>query len=122
VVAYLQGQLAEAQTKLTDLTIQARDAKASADALATSHTAMRAITVASVDRLRVALGHPAGGAESMSDTELLAAHTSLRDQFEKKFKAGGVAAVSVVATSDKGGEGAAVNAVHQARIAATRLK
>ncbi|VTU32236.1 Putative signal peptide peptidase SppA [Variovorax sp. PBS-H4] len=121
VVAYLQGQLAEANTKITDLTIAARDAKAASDALVTSHAAMREITVASVDRLRVALGHPAGGAAAMTDAELLAAHSTLRTQFEGKFKAGGVAAVSAAASSDKESK-ATVDPVHQARIAATRHK
>ncbi|MBT2326750.1 S49 family peptidase [Variovorax paradoxus] len=122
VVTYLQGQLATAQTQITDLTIQARDAKAASEALATSHTAMREITVASVDYLRVALGHPAGGAGAMTDTELLAAHTTLRTQFEGKFKAGGVAAVSAVQPSDKEGSAASVDPLRAARIAATRHK
>lgn len=122
VVTYLQSQLAAAQAQITDLTIQARDAKAAGDSLATSVTAMRAITVASIGRMRIALGHPAGSAESMSDSELLTAHDTLRSQFQEKFKAGGVAAVSVAPASDKGGNGAAVNPTRMARIAATRLK
>lgn len=122
VVSYLQGQLAEANAKVTELTIQARDAKAASEALSTSHAAMRAITVASVDRLRVALGHAAGAAEAMTDAELLAAHSTLRDQFEKKFKAGGVAAVSSAGSADKDGKSAPVDPVRLARIAATRLK
>lgn len=122
VVEYLQGQLATAQARVTELTIEARDAKTAADALQTSFAGMRAITVAAVNHLRVALGHSAGGADAMSDTELLAAHSSLREQFEKKFKAGGVAAVSADASSDKEGRGAPVDPARLARIAATRLK
>lgn len=122
VVEYLQGQLAASQARVTELSIEAREAKTAADALQTSFTGMRAITVAAVNHLRVALGHSAGGADAMSDTELLAAHSSLREQFEKKFKAGGVAAVSADASSDKEGRGAPVDPARLARIAATRLK
>lgn len=100
VVAYLQGQLAEAQGKLVDLTIKFRDLEASAQAAQGAMATMRSIVVASVDRLQVALGQTPGASASLDDAALLAMHTALRADFEKKFKAGGVAAVSSSAAAE----------------------
>ena len=122
IVVFLQGQLATANASIVDLTVASRDLKASNDAMAVTHGAMRAVTVGSVDRMRVALGHPAGAADGMSDTELLAAQDTLREQFQAKFKAGGVAAVSVVAAADSKGPGAVAEAQRQARLQAVRRK
>lgn len=117
LVAFLQGQLAAAQAQVLDLNIQLRDAKAAKEAMDGSHAALRAIAVASVDRLKVALGASAGGAETLSDDALLAEHASLRAQFESKFKAGGVAAVAP-ATAEKGVD-SAVDPLRLARMKAT---
>ena len=122
IVVFLQGQLATANASIVDLTVASRDLKASNDAMAVTHGAMRAVTVGSVDRMRVALGHPAGAADGMSDTELLGAQDTLREQFQAKFKAGGVAAVSVVAAADSKGPGAVAEAQRQARLQAVRRK
>jgi capsid assembly protease len=118
LVAFLQGQLSAAQAQVLDLSIQLRDAKAVKEAMDGSHAALRAIAVASVDRLKVALGASAGGAETLSDDALLAEHATLRAQFESKFKAGGVAAVAP-ATAEKGAD-AAVDPLRLARMKATR--
>jgi hypothetical protein len=88
-----------------------------------SHASMRAIVVASVNRLKVALGQTPGGVEAMDDKALLSEHETLRSAFEAKFKVGGVAAVSTDDASDKGARAAAVeDPLRKARIAATRLK
>ena len=119
LVAFLKTSLAEAQAANVDLTVQLRDAKASAEAMTTTHTALRSIAAASVDRLKIALGGTAGGADALSDTSLLAEHATLRAQFESKFKAGGVAAVSSTAQPDAKSEVA--DPVRQARLASTRF-
>lgn len=118
LVAFLKTSLAEAQGSLTAMTLELRDVKAASATIAGSHAAMRAIAVASVDRLKVALGGSAGATDALADDALLAEHASLRGEFEKKFKAGGVAAVSVVPSADKVGE--SNDPVRQARIASTR--
>lgn len=120
LLAFLKTSLAEAQAANVELTVQLRDAKASSESMTTSHTALRAIAEASVDRLKVALGGSAGGAQALSDDLLLAEHASLRTQFEGKFKAGGVAAVSSSGSSDKESP-ATVDPVRQARLASTRF-
>lgn len=118
LVAFLKTSLAEAQASVTALTLEARDAKAALADMAASHAPLREIAVASVDRLKIALGGSAGATSALSDTALLAEHASLRADFEKKFKAGGVAAVSAVPAADK--ESDAVDPVRAARIASTR--
>jgi signal peptide peptidase SppA len=119
LTAFLKTSLAEAQATVTDLTIQLRDVKAASEAMTTSHAALRQIAEASVDRLKVALGGAAGGAQALTDESLLAEHASLRAQFEGKFKAGGLAAVSSAAPSEKLSD--SVDPVRQARISSTRL-
>ena len=120
LVAFLKTSLAEAQAANTDLTIQLRDAKAGAEQMTTSHTALRQIAEASVDRLKVALGGVSGGVQALSDESLLAEHATLRAQFESKFKAGGVAAVSSSGSSDKESV-VELDPVRQARLASTRF-
>ncbi len=119
LVAFLQTQLAEAQAKQVALSVEVSELKASKEALQGSHAAMRAIAVASVDRLKVALGGSAGASQALTDDVLLAEHASLRAQFENKFKAGGVAAVSSSGSSEKSVEQTA-DPVRLARINATR--
>lgn len=119
VVAFLQTQLAEAQAKVVDLTVELKAANSANEALKASAAGMRAIAQASVDRMKVAMGVPSGVAAA-SDEALLAEHTTLRSQFEAKFKTGGVAAVSVA--TPKEGAGTQPDLARQARIQATRLK
>ena len=119
VVAFLQTQLADAQAKVVDLTVELKAASSANEALKASAAGMRAIAQASVDRMKVAMGVPSGVAAA-SDDALLAEHTTLRGQFEAKFKSGGVAAVSVAAPQE--GAGTQPDLARQARIQATRLK
>lgn len=119
VVAFLKGQLAESQASVLDLTVKLRDAEKGAEALKGTHAAMRAIAVASVDRLKVALGGSAGAAEALSDEALLAEHASLRAQFETKFKAGGVAAVTSTGSTESTAD-TQTDALRMARIKSTR--
>lgn len=119
VVAFLKGQLAESQASVLDLTVKLRDAEKGAESLKGTHAAMRAIAVASVDRLKVALGGSAGAAEALSDEALLAEHASLRAQFETKFKAGGVAAVTSTGSTESTAD-TQTDALRMARIKSTR--
>lgn len=113
----VQGQLAAAQSQVTDLTIQLRDEKAAGDKVKGSHASMRAVVIASVQRLKVAMGQTGGGEDALDDQALLAAHEALATEFQKKFPAGGVAAVATADTEEKG---AVVDQTRAARIAATR--
>lgn len=120
VVAYLQGQLTSAQSQATELTIQVRDLKAASDATAGVMASFRNLVQASLDRLKVAMGGSPGVAEGMTDSQLLAEHATLRAQFETKFKAGGVAAVTSSGSSEKSVEQEDPNRLR--RIQATRQR
>lgn len=120
LVTYLQGQLSAAQAQVTDLTVQVRDLKASAERVEGTRATMRTIVEASVSRLRVALGMSAGATAELSDEAILAEHASLRASFETQFKAGGVAAVAPADAAEK--TAAEVDPVRMRRIQANRLK
>ena len=120
ITQFLQGQLATAQTQVVDLTVQLRDAQASAQRLEGQNAALRGILVASVERLKVAMGMPAVGADTANTEALLAEHNTLRAQFESKFKVGGVAAVApVAADADKSAQ--PEDPLRAARLKATRV-
>lgn len=118
LVAYLQGQLAQAQAQVVDLSVQIQNLKADNEKAAGVMAAFRAIAAASVDRLKVALGGTPC-ADTLSNDALLAEHASLRASFESKFKAGGVAAVSSAASAEK--SESVDDPVRMARIKSTRL-
>lgn len=120
LVSFLKTSLAEAQASVVDLTVQLRDVKASADKSAENHSAMRAIAEASVSQLKIALGLGATGMAGATDSALLAEHATLRAQFESKFKAGGVAAVSSSDSADSTKVSEAADPIRQARLASTR--
>ena len=119
VVQVLQAQLQAAQAQVVDLTVELRGVKADLEGAKNANAGLRAIAQASVDRMKVALGAPAGVAAA-NDEALLAEHGNLRSTFEAKFKSGGVAAVS--AAAPQVGAGTQPDPARQARIAATRLK
>jgi len=120
VVDFLKGQLAEANTKVTDLTIEVRDTKAALGTATANQPAMRKVVDNSVQTLRVALGHSKSDTAAMSDAQLLAEHDSLLTQFNAKFKAGGVAASTPATSAEKEGSNTANDSRRAARIAATR--
>lgn len=100
VVSMLQGQLATAQAQVLQLSLDAQATKASADSFKASAEAMLPVVRAAVGNLRVALGGSAAGVEALPAETLITEHASLAAQFDKKFKAGGVAAVTLPATAD----------------------
>lgn len=118
VVAFLQGQLSTAQAQVVDLTVKLRDAEASASTTAGVMASLRSIVATSVDRLQIALGQTPGAAASLDDSALLAMHASLRGEFEKKFKAGGVAAVAPAGSSES--RAGAEDPVRRRRMNATK--
>ncbi len=119
VVTLLQGQLATAQAQVVALSVDLQTVKATATADATQSEAMRPIVRAAVSNLRVALGGTAAGVDAMSDATLLAEHANLAAQFNKKFKAGGVAAVS--SSASKESQVVELDPLRKARLAAVRI-
>lgn len=119
LVAYLQGQLSEAQGKVGDLSVQLRDAQAELTSVKGFMAGMRSVVEASTVRLAVALGRSEPALAELTNESLMAQHTVLRAEFEAKFKAGGVAAVSSSAEAEK--SEVVVDDVRTRRIKATRL-
>lgn len=122
VVGLLKSQLAERDDKVLSLTVELREERAANETLKTSHKGLRAIAEMSVNHLRVALKASGAKVEEMTDAALLAEQTSLREQFEKTFKAGGVASVTTATAEKEGGANAAEDARRRARIEATRTR
>ncbi len=101
LVDYLQGQLSASQAQILELSTKVRDLTAAHESSVKVLAGMRSVVVASLERLNVALNLPTGSCAALDDNALLSAHASLREQFEKKFRAGGVAAVSAAGSAEK---------------------
>lgn len=83
-----------------------------------THTPMLEIVAKSINNMQIALGGSAMSFEGMGPVAVLAEHTRLAEQFQSKFKAGGVSAVSG-AVSAKNEQ--ALSAIAQARLNAVRF-
>lgn len=115
-VDLLTGQLAAAQASVVDLTVQLRAASASGEKLKADVDKLLPIARGVVGNLRVALGQTREGVDALGLDSVVEAHADLSAQFNKKFKAGGVAASS----QDTGPKADVANsALKQARLRAT---
>ena len=108
------------EERVTSGEVKLRDAEAALEPLKAGITKMRPVVRQSVANLRVATGGTAAGVEALNDEALLAEQSSLAEQFQSKFKAGGVAAVSQGEPAEKVGDVQGYDSVRQARIRATR--
>lgn len=120
LVAYLQEKVASQEAQLRDAAIAANAAQAQVAAI----PALRAIAEASLNQMRIALGHPATDASAMSPDALVAEHQRTATEFGAKFPVGGVAASSVDAEPAAQSATAAttqVDPTHLARVQATRF-
>jgi capsid assembly protease len=121
VVAMLQSQLGTSQAQVVQLSVDLQAAKAAGESTKAGSDAMRPVVRAAVGNLRVALGGSAAGVEALTDDNLIAEHANLAAQFDKKFKAGGVAAVTLPAEADST-TAATDDPVRRARLDATRTQ
>lgn len=120
VVALLQTQLATAQAQVLQLSVDMASVKTAKDAAEASAEKLRPAVRAAVGVLRVALGGAAAGVEALTDDNLMAEHANLSVQFNAKFPAGGVAAVSSSAVAGSADSDATSDPLRAARLAATR--
>lgn len=96
LVSFLRSELTAANANILAQGIQiAQMTEASKTATETMPKLLE-IARASVDKMRIALGNPAGTASTMSAHEVIAAHAETTDVFSKKFVVGGAAATSMV--------------------------
>lgn len=116
LVAYLQDKVVAQEAQLRDAAIAANTAQAQIAAI----PALRAIAEASLNQMRIALGHTATDATALSPDALVAEHQRVSAEFGAKFPVGGVAASSSGAEVHKP-TAAQVDPTHLARVQATRI-
>jgi ClpP class serine protease len=119
VVQLLRSQLAEKDEKIVAQTLELSKLNEKLAGIEATHEAAVAVVRASVGRMRVALGSSAGDAETLKSADALAEHKRLSEEFGKKFKVGGVAAVTPKEESEQGSKAAAP--LHASLVAAARF-
>lgn len=117
-VQLLSSQLKEKDEALIQARVELAKLSEFASSVEATHAPLLAIAAKSVGNMQVALGGSAMSLEGMSATAVLAEHQRLSEQFQSKFKVGGVAAVS---HSDVFSEQAPMDALASARFAAVRF-
>lgn len=93
LVAFLQAQVADKDKSLLANGVELAQLRARVADMEAAQSGLVAIAAKSVNNMRIALGGTAIDLSAMGATALLAEHKSFEDQFNKKFVAGGIAAV-----------------------------
>ena len=119
LVAYLQGEVKAKSDALLETQIEVRGLKEKVSGMEATHSGLLEVVKKSLNQMQVALGGSAMDLASMDAAAVLNEHKRLTADFQKAFKAGGVAAVD--ATEPKKNEQVAVDALTQARLAAVRF-
>ena len=118
LVAYLQDKVNTQEAQLRDAAIATSAAQAQIAAI----PALRSIAEASLNQMRIALGHPATDATVMTPDALAAEHQRTASEFSAKFPVGGVAASSLNAeTKPSPAAAPKIDPTHLARVQATRI-
>jgi signal peptide peptidase SppA len=120
VVAYLKAELATANANLLDTTVKLRGLEASSAEALANQTALLAIAAGSVNKMNVALGGTERDLSALSAVQVLAEHTAVSVDFNKKFKVGGVA-LSAASDTNADLTKATVTPLHTARVNATKV-
>lgn len=92
-VDLLKSQLAEVGDKLLEAKVEAKEFSKELDKLTAQVEPMKKIVSRAVNNMLVALGGSEADLSNLSSAELVARHTEVAKQFEKKFSVGGVAAL-----------------------------
>lgn len=92
IVAFLRGELRQAQADAQAANIALATANSKLASVETTHAALVKIAAQSLSNMRVALNLPVIDATKLTAESLLADHAATTEQFTKAFKAGGVAA------------------------------
>lgn len=90
VSAYLESQLAKANDKITDLTVENKELKAQNTKLTESLPKLKTIVSEAVGRMMVAMGMAQVDMSAMDEETLIKQYESTSDQFNKTFKPGGL--------------------------------
>lgn len=116
LVAYLTDKVSAQEQQLREAAIAASATQAQIAAI----PALRTIAEASLNQMRVALGHPATDAAALAPDALVAEHQRVAAEFGAKFPVGGVAVSSSGAEAVKPAA-VQVDPTHLARVQATRI-
>ena len=119
LVVYLQGEVKAKSEALLEAQIETRNVKEKLAGMEATHNGLMEIVKKSVGQMQIALGGSASDMTSMDAATVLTEHKRLAADFQKSFKAGGVAAVD--ANQAQKSEHVAVDALTQARLAAVRF-
>lgn len=119
LVAYLTSKINDQEQQLREAATAATAAQAQLAVM----PGLRAIAEASLNQMRVALGHSATDAATMSAESLLAEHTRVSAEYGAKFPVGGIAAGTADTEPGNSAEAtaAAADPLHLARVRATQL-
>lgn len=98
VVAFLRGELKDANAELTATKAKLATLEASNTAMATEHAALTAIARKSLGTMSVALNKTASA--ELSGADLLTAHAKVSEEFQTRFKVGNVAATGAEVQTD----------------------
>jgi len=115
LVTYLKTELASANEKLMQATLEVRTLQTRLDSLTSTHEQMRGIVINATNIKRVALGGSNTDMAAMSDEGLLQAYQAASAEFGKVFPIGGKAELPSVQ------QPALVTPVNQAAIKAARI-
>lgn len=121
VIAFLRGELAQLHRAQAQAALELEQARAALAAHEVMLPAFADMARTSLNRMRVALDLGEVTLTGMTNEALLAEHKRVSEEFSKKFKVGGVAAVALPERQDGAAVRKASNA-HAAAIRATRHK
>lgn len=118
VVSFLQAQIKEKDAAILATNVELSGLKSKLADMEASFSGLVEIAGKSVNNMQVALGGSAVDFQGKAAVEVLALHKATTEQFQSKFKAGGVAAVDAASAEKNEPQ---LHPLHQARIAATRF-
>lgn len=116
VVTFLQGQITAKDAALLANGVEINGLKAKITDYEASVGGLLAIAADSLNNMRVALGGSRTDLSKLTAAEVLAQHESAKADFEKKFVAGGVAAVDAAQDANKGRGTVVVDTVEAANL------
>jgi ClpP class serine protease len=119
VVAFLKAELKDAQVSLHAAQAESTAAKKVADDMQTTYAKFEAIARQSVDAMAIPLG--GSGATALAGEVLLAEHERLVPLYTSKFKAEGVAATALAASTSAPAKGLS-NPMLAARVQLSKAK
>ena len=116
LVSFLKAELAAANEKVLQATLESRNLKAQLDSLNATHAQMRSIVIDSANTKRIALGGSAMDMATLSDEAILQTYQQTTAEFSKAFPIGG----KLQAPSTEQPK-PVVNSAMQARVNAVRV-